>query len=226
MSWYVRITRYASVHMVYAQERPNSCGMASVLMINFKVKKAAMMAGIGAAAAVSSVPIIGSTVGATMARAALDYAVKSEPYVYQHYTAVTGTPYDGSEGSQPGPRAQVLTNMGCGQWRKRDLASTSDLPAAIRAGLAGGAPVMIGVDWDGGGAHAMVVDGAHGDNLLICDPWDGELRVVSAPDGSPLRYIPGSVWSFSVGGTRYGGTDTPYARGSAGTGRPYVVERI
>jgi hypothetical protein len=212
--------------MVYAQERPMSCGIASILMINFKVKKAAMMAGIAAGAAISSVPIIGSTVGATMARAAMRWAIESEPHVYREYTSVTGSPYDGSVGTFPTPLAQVLTNLGCGQWRARGLANASDLPAAIRSGLSGGAPVLIGVGWDNGGGHAMVVDEAHGDNLLICDPWDGELRVTPAPNGSPLRYTPGSVWSFSVGGTRYGGTDTPYARGSAGTGLNFVVERV
>jgi hypothetical protein len=41
MTWSLRITDHAS-HMVYSQQAVNSCGIASVIMINFKMKKVAI----------------------------------------------------------------------------------------------------------------------------------------------------------------------------------------
>jgi len=50
-SWFMRIDRYASVHAVRSQDTvtkggadsSNSCGIASILMTNFKMKKHLMV---------------------------------------------------------------------------------------------------------------------------------------------------------------------------------------
>lgn len=223
MSWYVRLTRYASVHMVYAQENSNSCGMACMMMVNFKIKKAAMLGGFAAAAAVSSVPIIGSMVGATMANAALDYAVKSEPYVYQQYVAVTGSPYDGTADSDMDQFPAVLARLGCGNWETTDAAGgEAGIGDCVRTAVAGGAPCIIAVRWPAGNSHFMVVDETHGNNLCINDPWDGQVRITGAPTGTSVTYNAGSTpIGFSLGGTRH-----TYARGDTGTLRAWITRRL
>ena len=115
-NWYVRLTRYASAHMVYAQMAQNSCGMGCMMMVNFKMKKSLMAAGLGASAAVSVVPGIGNFLGATLATSAISYAVKTEQHVYTEYTKVTGTPYDGSSYSDCSFFPAVLKNLGLGNW--------------------------------------------------------------------------------------------------------------
>jgi hypothetical protein len=225
MSWYIRFTRYASAHMVYAQEKQNSCGIASMMMVNFKIKKAAMMGGFAAAAAVSSVPLIGKTVGASMAQAALDYAVKSEPYVYAEYTKVTGSPYDGSTFTDCLNHPAVLRNLGCGEWEAH-WAGPAGMAKACKDAVDKGAPCIVRVEWPNGDGHFVVVDERHGSNIIVCDPWDGEVRIVKATDGAQVDYDAGAyVWSFSVGGKRYGGTDSPYKKTDKGYFSGWIVRR-
>jgi hypothetical protein len=46
--------------------------------------------------------------------------------------------------------------------------------------------------WNGGGGHALVVDETHsflGSNYMcVCDPYDGELRIVPCTPGSTVKY--------------------------------------
>lgn len=116
MSWYVRLTRFLSAHMVYSQEAENSCGMASIMMINFKQKKGGMMTGLATAGHAASVPVIGQAMAGPIAAAAINYAVTTEPTVYKAYTKVTGTPYDGSDYSDAKFFPQVLKDLGLGEW--------------------------------------------------------------------------------------------------------------
>jgi hypothetical protein len=60
MSWFLRLTRFARAHMVHAEHAPNSGDMASRMMVNVKMKKPLMLAGMAASSAVSVVPIIRS----------------------------------------------------------------------------------------------------------------------------------------------------------------------
>ena len=39
MAWFTRFTRFGDVHLVYAQEQQNSCGIACVMMTVFKINK-------------------------------------------------------------------------------------------------------------------------------------------------------------------------------------------
>ena len=104
-SWFMRIDRYASVHAVRSQDTvkkdgadsSNSCGIASILMVNFKQKKHLMVAGIstGASIASSGAPL-GTFIGGALAKSSFDQAVKEEPEIYKIYGDVTGSTYDGS----------------------------------------------------------------------------------------------------------------------------------
>src|SRR5689334_24174277 len=95
MSWFVRITRFGSVHMVRSQDQSNCCAMSAIIMINFKMKKGAMFAGMaaGAGLSVSGIPF-GSYIGQTLSRAAIDYAIKSEAEVDKLYEKVKGASHD------------------------------------------------------------------------------------------------------------------------------------
>ncbi len=81
--------------MVRSQDLENSCGMASIIMVNFKAKKGLMFAGMSAGAGlqVSGLPG-GSFLGSTLSRAALNYAVASEKEVYKLYDAAKGSATD------------------------------------------------------------------------------------------------------------------------------------
>ena len=213
-SWFARVDRYASVHAVRSQaiitrngkDKSNSCGIASIIMVNFKMKKHLVVAGVAAGAAVSSVPILGGFVGGQLASAFIDNAVKTEPEVYRIYTSVTGSAYDGSAYSDALKFPSVLLQLGLGDW-ECVFVGEGGFYAAAKAATDSGTPVIGHVVWNSGGAHFVVIDEVHstfGGKLCVCDPWDGELRLVSATSGSPVNYDPsGHVWSFSAGGNRH-----------------------
>ncbi len=219
-SWFMRVDRYGSVHAVRSQatiiqggaDVSNSCGFASMVMVNFKAKKHLIVAGLAAGAAVSTVPILGSHVGSQLAAAGLDAAVKSEPEVYSIYTAATGSIYDGSTPVQSVHFPTILRRLGLGEW-ERIGAGEAGAYDAIKAGIDTGYPVICNIAWNAGNAHFVVVDEIHtlfGPRLCVCDPWDGELRLIPAASGATINYDPGGfVWSFSAGGNRHAPSNTP-----------------
>jgi hypothetical protein len=221
-NWYVRLTRYASVHMVYAQMAQNSCGIACMMMVNFKMKKGLMAAGLGASAAVSVVPVIGSFLGATLATSAIDYAVKTEKEVYREYTKVTGTPYDGSAYSDMDMFPAVLRNLGLGNWVTEDAAGgAAGFPAAAKQHVAKGAPVIGCVEWNANSRHFVVIDEFHGDSACVCDPWDGQLHVTKMTDGGAVTYNAGErVIGWSIGGQKHS-----YPAGETGTFKAWITRR-
>lgn len=219
-NWYVRLTRFASVHMVYAQFAQNSCGMACMMMVNFKLKKAMMAAGISAGAGISVVPGIGTFLGATLAKSAVNYAVKTEPEVYAQYTKVTGSPYDGSQYSDCSFFPEVLKNLGLGNWETH-WAGQSGFAKAAKDATAAGAPVIGLVAWADGGAHFVVIDEFHGKYACVCDPWDGQVHVTPMQEGSPVTYnASDKVIGWSIGGKKHS-----YPEGSTGTFNGWIVRR-
>lgn len=221
-SWFMRIDRYGSVHAVRSQDTitnaagadtSNSCGIASILMTNFKMKKHLMAAGLSAGAAISSSGVPGGTyIGGQLARMSVEQAVKEEPEIYKIYTAVTGSTYDGSTYSNARQFPEVLRRIGLDGWECVIL-PPGDVYAAVKASTDKGYPVIARVGWNSGGGHFTVIDEVHdvfGGKVCVCDPWDGELRLADGAAGSPINYDPnGFVWSFSLGGNRHrytGGT--------------------
>jgi hypothetical protein len=215
-SWFMRIDRYASVHAVRSQDTvtvggkdsSNSCGIASILMVNFKQKKHLMVAGISAGAAISSSGVPGGTyIGGQLAKLSIEQAVKEEPEIYKIYSDVTGSVYDGSTYSIAGQFPEVLRRLGLGTW-ERVFVPETDVYTSVKAALDKGAPVIARVAWNNGGAHFVVIDEVHtnsgGGKLCVCDPWDAELRLVDGAANSVVNYDPtGFVWSFSLGGNRH-----------------------
>ena len=201
MAWFTRLTRFGDVHLVYGQEAGMSCGIASVMMCVFKLNKL--------------------TPGAT--------AVTVEKDIYQKYSAVMGSAYaPEATGTYPNHLATVMNSITSGTWRWHIYAPT-DVPQKLidKIGTTSGfgaivnvEPVILGVDWDVGGAHWVVVDtirdmfGQH--HATICDPWDANVHVQTFKVGDPFRYdatTGGFMMNFS--GTKPRGDAAPYQGVSA-----------
>jgi hypothetical protein len=212
----MRIDRYCSVHAVRSQDTvtvngadsSNSCGIASILMVNFKQKKHLMVAGIstGANIASSGAPL-GTFIGGALAKSSFDQAVKEEPEIYKIYGDVTGSTYDGSTTTIAGKFPEVLRRLSLGTWERIFVAET-DVYATCKAAVDKGDPVIARIAWNSGDAHFVVIDEVHasgtGGKLCVCDPWDGELRLIDGAPGAIVSYDPsGFVWSFSLGGNRH-----------------------
>lgn len=219
MSWYVRLTRFASAHMVYAQHAQNSCGIASMMMVNFKQKKGSLLAGLAAANAASAIPLVGGVLSSSIVEAAISNAVASEKGVYAAYTKVTGSPYDGSQYSDADHFPKVLKNLGLGDWEVYDMPANSF--AATAKAATDKAPIIARVEWNGGGAHFVVIDEFHMGYACVCDPWDGELHVVSMPKNQKVTYNANDrIISISFGGTR-----NTYPAGNTGVFSEWIVRK-
>src|SRR5262245_11595117 len=213
MSWFSRITRFGSAHMVRSQDKKMACAMCSICMVNFKMKKGLMFAGMAAGASLSVSPIPGAAfVGGTLSKAALDYAVKTEEEVIKLYEGVEGQAHDfTAQGADPTLYSQVLPKLGLGKWEYVDVGEAAFAQAVIDA-VADGTPVIGRVRWDNGGGHAVCIDQTHSffgsTYLCVCDPWDGELRLISCTLGSTVNYDGG--YNPISTGTFFGGTARSY----------------
>ncbi len=219
MSWFVRFSRFGSAHMVRSQDLDMSCAMASIVMVNFKMKKGLMFAGMAAGASlqVSGVPG-GSWLGSTLSSAARDYAIKSEAEVYKLYEKHKGGAHDfNTAGAQRTLYPKVLADLGLGQWEYVNVGKAG-LAQAVIDTTSDGSACIVGCTWDGGGGHAMVIDDSFNffgsRYLAVCDPWDGELRITSATIGQTVKYDGSS--SPVSSGTIFGCSAHSYTPGSTG----------
>lgn len=200
MAWFSRFSRFGDAHLVYGQEAGMSCGIASVLMCVFKVNK--------------------FRTGAQ--------AVHEEEKIYDVYSKASGGAYKPEAvGTHPSHLVTVLNSLNCGDWKwkqpKTDTATRDIIEAVGTTGIGPKAevnPVIVGVDWDGGGAHWLVIDTVRklGTDLwaTVCDPWDANLHIQSIKKDSPFNYMAGKggfkvdVWGKSKG------TDSPYGAATVG----------
>jgi hypothetical protein len=226
MGWFARIDRFGSGHMVRSQDADYGCGISSIAMVNFKMKKGLLAAGMAAGSAVSVVPIVGGYLGATLSKQALDDAVKTEEEVRQAYVAVSGQNVDlNAQGARWDQYPAVLAALGLGTWIGVDTGATG-FAQGVADATKDGAPVIVVVGYPGGGEHAMVIDETHswigGRYLCVCDPWDGELRLLWCATGQATPTYDATQQPVSV--TFWG--DRRSSRGSAiGTFNPWIVKR-
>lgn len=191
--WHVRLSSLGTVHVVKQQSRPESCGIACVLMVNFRLKKGLMAVGIAAGAALQAAPGVGAFIGAQLSRQALQYALRSEESVYEAYAEVSGEgPYDGTGPTRLIHLPQVLEKIGCGAWEAADVGKDG-ITQAARDANAGGSPIIAAVEKPGVRVqHVVVIDGVHAgflrDKATVCDPADGDVHIVELRDGAVVTF--------------------------------------
>lgn len=173
MAWFSRFTRFGDMHLVYGQEANMSCGIASVMMCIFKINKLKP----------------GKT------------AVTVEKAIYKKYEAAMGSAYaPETVGTYPNHLAAVLNSFTKGNWRWHQT-PVNDVPQVLidQVGVTTGLgptvqvnPVILGVDWDLGGAHWVVVDTVREPlgtkYATICDPWDTNVHIQEIKTGGPFVY--------------------------------------
>ena len=204
MAWFLRVTRFASIHAVYGQEQKNSCGIASVMMVNFKLKKD-LIAG---AASTVSIPVIGPAIAPVLTQAALKSAVAVEKEVYKAYSDVSGSAYDGSAYTFTDDLAKVLNKLGIGTWEDK-MIGEAGVAGAVLDSMDNDAPIILLTNWkaDGGG-HFVVCDQVHnfmGTNYAcICDPWNGDVVLTEFKRGEVFNYTARDPFgSWDIGGTKH-----------------------
>ena len=200
MAWFTRVTRFGDMHLVYGQEANMSCGIASVIMCVFKINKLRPGA----------------------------QAVHVEKEIYDKYSAASGGAYKPEKvGTRPEHLVTVLDSLNCGKWQWSAVPSASASQRIIEeVGISGLGPtltvdpVIVGIDWDEGGAHWVVIDTIRsvGGTMYatICDPWDTNVHVQSLTPGQPFTYQAGQGgFSVDFWGSHKGQT-SPYSATSQG----------
>lgn len=204
MAWFTRLTRFGDVQLVYGQEANMSCGIASVMMCVFKINKL--------------------TPGTT--------SVTVERDIVQKYTNALGTAYSPqTTGTYPEKLATVLNSFTSGTWRWHNTPPNDVSKTLIgKVGVAGMfgpivnvEPVIIGVDWDLGGAHWVVVDtirDVFGTRYAtICDPWDANVHMQTLSTSGPFIYDASTGgFMMDIWGTAPKGVNSPY-QGAAAKGQ-------
>jgi hypothetical protein len=196
MAWFTRVTRFGDVQLVYGQEHGMTCGIASVMMCIFKINKL--------------------TPGKS--------AVTVEQDIIQRYTNALGVGYaPETTGTYPDKLCTVLNAFTSGTWRWHNT-PPNDVTAALvsKVGVSGAfgpivnvEPVILGVDWDLGGAHWVVVDTIR-DVLgrryaTVCDPWDANVHMQVLPKSGPFVYDAAhGGFMMNFGGTAPKGDTQPY----------------
>jgi hypothetical protein len=221
--WFVRIDRYASVHLVRSQDQTNSCAMASIAMVNFKMKKGLLAAGVLTANLCASAVAGKTFTGYQLGASSVADAVRSEAEVRALYRQVAHDPSHDFV-TTPATRTfypSILQRLGLGRWELVNVGQGGVAQAAKDA-TADGSCCILSVSFQNSG-HAVVCDETHsllGDTLCICDPWDGELRLVPFAVGSPITYDAGyKPYSLTFGGTRRPG-------GGQGVFNGWITRRI
>jgi hypothetical protein len=201
MAWFTRFTRFGDAHLVYGQEAGMSCGIASVMMCVFKINKLKP----------------GKT------------AVTVEKDITAKYSTAVGGGYDSEKtGTYPDKLANILNGFTSGNWQwhqtpPNDVGKVLSDKVGVRGPFGPAVdvePVILGVDWDQGGAHWVVVDTVR-DVLgtryaTICDPWDTNVHVqsFSAKGTGPFLYDAASGgFMISIGTSK--GTTQPYVGNAA-----------
>ena len=177
MAWFRRTTSLAT-RMVYGQQARNSCGIASVIMVNYLMKKG----------------MLSPYLEANRLSGAYDATYRSERDVDAAYSQVAGFTYNGTQDSYTAQLASVLNRLNIGQWRQCFLSST-DLVDKIANTCVGPrrVPIIALVKWRHGGlGHFVVCDAASQSEIGVradfCDPWDASVHTLNIRRGDPLVY--------------------------------------
>ena len=173
MPWVSRWTRFLDAHWVYGQEHGVSCALACTIMAAYKINKFTP----GAKATFTEKEVI----------AAATKALKKHPL--------------GRDGMSPGDILTVLNlpELNMPGWKLERLSANAVSDVIIdKVGLSGYGPttdvtpVIVGVNWDGGYGHAILIDTIRpsrgGLFATVCDPWDANVHVTAIKSGQPFVY--------------------------------------
>jgi hypothetical protein len=205
MGWFLRFDRFTDSHVVFSQEKDESCGLASCKMVVFKMNKLRP--------------------GAS--------AITTERKIEQIYRKYAPThPGFDKEGSTTSCIVNTLNDLGMGNWASAVNVAASipklmlklkyvnyDLVGAgvVVNSITRGYPVILGVDWLGKDrkyhrGHWVVVDTVNKLPFIdkywasVCDPWDGDLHVTPFDLKHRFSYTAKEVtfsWSFDNAEHKY-----------------------
>ena len=182
--WFVRYSRYATVHLVRAQEGRQACGVACSMMASCRMNKWKTV-----------------TEGMT-----------SETETYRRIRAVTPlTAYDGTGTIERGDIATLLNSLGMGTWTP-SLVPTTAVADAIMSDASvfqlSTVPIIVGITWNGGGGHWVMIDQVFNPfgtgHAIVNDPWDANLHVITLTPGVQMTYnAVRPTFSFELWGTGF-----------------------
>jgi hypothetical protein len=192
-SWFLRVDRFADVHAVCAQNKDNSCVLASIKMVAFKVNCLRP----------------GHT------------ALRTERLIEARYKALEkNAAHDfNTTGGMPDIATEVLNSLGIGNWAS-EWPATQRVPELVTKyvgvdemglGLLGinaakrGFPVILFCRWKGGGGHAIVCDTVTrvpmlGTYATLCDPWDADVHFEEIRKNRPFKYKPEKAIGLNLWG--------------------------
>jgi hypothetical protein len=158
-------------------------------------------------------------------------SVTVEKDIYKKYEGAMGSSYSPEAvGTYPQHLATVLNSFTTGNWQWHQTPVNSVPQVLIdQVGITERFgptvdvnPVILGVDWDQGGAHWVVVDTIRewfsSKYATICDPWDTNVHIQKFSVGGPFSYD-AATGGFMIDfwGTNKGKTQ-PY-KGNAAKGQ-------
>lgn len=158
MAWFLRSSQ-SGVHVVYGQKAERSCGIACVIMVNFKLKKWQLAAAVSAVPAETIIPG-GTLMAAPATIAAVNAAVKSEEEVDAAYSKATGRPYRGTTDTDATMLPRVLNQLNIGRWTATYIPANKLVDMILDRPFKD-SPCIALVHWrpsSGGGGHFVVCD--------------------------------------------------------------------
>jgi hypothetical protein len=183
MRWYIRLTRFATTHLVRLQENENSCGPNCVAMVHCRMNR-----------------LTNITDGMATEQGMVKNVQAKVPGMAAWDPDTTPTSGD--------DLVNLLHSFGIGKWECVFVGDTT-LAGALKKQASffnlSSVPVIVHVDW----GHWVVIDYMFGKYAVVCDPADGNVHVTTVQDGSAVVYnnrspilswsIP-PVWSVRKGG--------------------------
>ncbi len=189
MAWFSRFSRFGDFHWVFGQESTIACGVACAIMAVFKINKLKP----------------GSK------------AVYDEKQIVDLATKLFGPNPLGAAGLNNPQMLRLLNHadLKMGGWKFGTLPPGS-VPQKIidvvgvtsRIGpTVDVKPMILGVDWKGGGGHWVVVDTVRefmGKRYAtVCDPWDANVHMVPIEAKKTFAYTGQKVQGFDFWGKRH-----------------------
>ncbi|AGA27358.1 hypothetical protein [Singulisphaera acidiphila] len=199
MAWFSRVSRFGDVHWVFGQEQQISCGVACVIMAAFKINKIAP----GTKALFSEADILAKAT-AMFGPNPLGTAGFNNPQILQmlNHADLKMTGWNFKRLAKPDVPDKIIQEVGV----------TSGFGVVISV-----KPMIVGIDWKGGGGHWVVVDTVRTfmgkKYATVCDPWDANLHIVPLKKNQTFSYTGKSVVGVDFWGERYN-YDTPSEGGA------------